>query len=188
MLLVRCEDVALILPRAVDVGEPVDESVQHHVNSCLTCQAELAKYHKLLKALRTMRHQLLIPAPGTLAMTLAALQESQERRAIRSLVGAGEAPTSAPSAAPPWRPARPPPPWPWPGAGPPAWPGSPSPAGGGGLPVALARMRAAILHWRPQARPRAVAQLAEHRSPKPTVGGSIPSCPALPAPIEPRRL
>jgi hypothetical protein len=83
---VRCEDVALILPRAVDVGEPVDETVEHHVNSCLTCQAELAKYHKLLKALRTMRHQLLIPAPGTLAMTLAALQESQERRAIRSLV------------------------------------------------------------------------------------------------------
>jgi hypothetical protein len=83
---VRCEDVALILPRAVDVGEPVDETVQHHVNSCLTCQAELAKYHKLLKALRTMRHQLLMPAPGTLAMTLAALQESQERRAIRSLV------------------------------------------------------------------------------------------------------
>ena len=45
---VRCEDVALILPRAVDVGEPVDESVQHHVNSCLACQAELARYHKLV--------------------------------------------------------------------------------------------------------------------------------------------
>ena len=41
-MLVRCEDVALILPRAVDVGEPVDEAVQHHVNSCLVCQAELA--------------------------------------------------------------------------------------------------------------------------------------------------
>jgi hypothetical protein len=86
VLLVRCEDVALILPRAVDVGEPVDEAVQHHVNSCLVCQAELAKYHKLLKALRTMRTQLVMPAPGTLAMTLAALQESQERRAIRSIV------------------------------------------------------------------------------------------------------
>ena len=86
MLPVRCEDVALILPRAVDVGEPVDEAVQHHVNSCLVCQAELARYHKLLKALRTMRTQLVMPAPGTLAMTLAALQEAQERRAIRSLV------------------------------------------------------------------------------------------------------
>ena len=29
-------------------------------------------------------------------------------------------------------------------------------------------------------RPRAVAQLEEHRSPKPAVGGSSPSCPALP--------
>jgi hypothetical protein len=86
VLLVRCEDIALILPRAVDVGEPVEPSVQHHVNSCLTCQAELAKYHKLLKALRTMRTQMVMPAPGTLAMTLAALQESQERRAIRSLM------------------------------------------------------------------------------------------------------
>jgi hypothetical protein len=85
-LLVRCEDVALILPRAVDVGEPVDEAVQHHVNSCLVCQAELARYHKLLKALRTMRTQFVMPAPGTLALTLAALQEAQERRAIRSLV------------------------------------------------------------------------------------------------------
>jgi hypothetical protein len=86
VLLVRCEDVALILPRAVDVGEPVEPSVQQHVNSCLTCQAELAKYHKLLKALRTMRTQMVMPASGTLALTLAALQESQERRAIRSLM------------------------------------------------------------------------------------------------------
>src|ERR687883_226925 len=85
VLLVRCEDVALILPRAVDVGEPVDEAVQHHVNSCLVCQAELARYHKLLKALRTMRTQLVTPAPGTLAMTLAALQEAQDRRTNPSL-------------------------------------------------------------------------------------------------------
>jgi hypothetical protein len=70
----------------VDAGEPVDEAVQHHVSTCLVCQAELARYHKLLKALRTMRTQFVMPAPGTLAMTLAALQEAQERRAIRSLV------------------------------------------------------------------------------------------------------
>jgi hypothetical protein len=83
---VRCEDVALILPRAVDVGEPVDLSVQQHVNTCLTCQAELARYHKLLKALRHLRTQYIVPAPGTLAQTLAALQESQERQAIRSIL------------------------------------------------------------------------------------------------------
>ena len=82
----RCEDVALILPRAVDVGEPVDIAVQQHVNTCLACQAELAKYHKLLKALRTLRSQYLMPAPGTLALTLAALGESGERQAIRSVL------------------------------------------------------------------------------------------------------
>ena len=83
---VRCEDVALILPRAVDVGEPVDLKVQQHVSSCLTCQAELARYHKLLKALRHLRTQYIMPAPGTLAQTLAALGESQERQAIRSIL------------------------------------------------------------------------------------------------------
>ena len=83
---VRCEDVALILPRAVDAGEPVDLAVQHHVSSCLTCQAELARYHRLLKALRHLRTQYLVPAPGTLAQTLAALQESGEHHAIRSIL------------------------------------------------------------------------------------------------------
>lgn len=82
----RCEDVALILPRAVDVGEPVDLAVQQHVGSCLACQAELARYHRLLKALRHLRTQYLVPAPGTLAQTLAALQEAQERQAIRSIL------------------------------------------------------------------------------------------------------
>ena len=42
---VRCDDVALILPRAIDAGEPIDLRVQQHVGSCLTCQAELARYH-----------------------------------------------------------------------------------------------------------------------------------------------
>ena len=83
---VRCEDVALILPRAVDAGEPVDLAVQSHVGSCLTCQAELARYHRLLKALRNLRTQYLVPAPGTLAQTLAALGEAQERNAIRSVL------------------------------------------------------------------------------------------------------
>ena len=86
MWLVRCEDVALILPRAVDIGEPIDLAVQHHVSGCLTCQAELARYHKLLKALRTLRTQYLMPAPGTLAQTLSALQEAQEQTAVRSLL------------------------------------------------------------------------------------------------------
>ncbi len=86
MWLVRCEDVALILPRAVDVGEPVDLAVQHHVNGCLACQAELARYHKLLRALRNLRIQYLMPAPGTLAQTLSALQEQQERQAMRSIL------------------------------------------------------------------------------------------------------
>lgn len=86
MWLVRCEDVALILPRAVDVGEPVDLAVQHHVSGCLACQAEVARYHKLLKALRSLRTQYLMPAPGTLAQTLSALQEAQEHQAMRSIL------------------------------------------------------------------------------------------------------
>ena len=82
---VRCEDVALILPRAVDVCEPVELGVKQHVSTCLACQAELARYHKLLKALRHLRTQYMVPAPGTLTLTLAALHEAQERGTIRSI-------------------------------------------------------------------------------------------------------
>ena len=45
----RCDDVARILPEAVESGAAVELSVQRHIESCLRCQAELARYRRLLR-------------------------------------------------------------------------------------------------------------------------------------------
>jgi hypothetical protein len=83
---VRCDDVALLLPEAVDGDTPVALPVQRHVESCLRCQAELARYRRMLRGLQLLRTQYLEPAPGVLSQTLAALGEASERQAIRSLL------------------------------------------------------------------------------------------------------
>ncbi|HEY8217777.1 MAG TPA: hypothetical protein VIH82_11630, partial [Acidimicrobiia bacterium] len=82
----RCDDVALLLPEAVDGDAPVSLPVQRHVESCLRCQAELARYRRMLRGLQVLRRQYLEPAPGVLTSTLAAIGEASERRAIRSLL------------------------------------------------------------------------------------------------------
>ena len=82
----RCEDIALLLPAAVDANQPVEPAVQQHIESCLRCQAELARYRRMLRGLQLLRTQFLEPAPGLLTATLAAIEEANERRAIHSLL------------------------------------------------------------------------------------------------------
>ena len=82
----RCEEVALLLPEAIDGDTPLALPVHHHVESCLRCQAELARYRRMLRGLQMLRTQYLEPVPGLLTQTLAALGEASERRAIRSLL------------------------------------------------------------------------------------------------------
>jgi anti-sigma factor RsiW len=82
----RCEEIALLLPAVVDGDEPVALPVQRHVESCLRCQAELARYRRMLRGLQLLRTQFLEPAPGLLAQTLAVIGEASEQRAIRSLL------------------------------------------------------------------------------------------------------
>jgi anti-sigma factor RsiW len=81
----RCEDVARMLPETVE-GVPVDLAMQTHIESCLRCQAELARYRRMLRALQQLRTRFLEPSPSLLAQTLAALEEAGERRAVRSLL------------------------------------------------------------------------------------------------------
>jgi anti-sigma factor RsiW len=81
----RCDDVAQALPEMLDGGR-VDPTVQAHIESCLRCQAELARYRRMLRALHQLRTRYLEPSPGLLAQTLAALEEEGERRAVRSLL------------------------------------------------------------------------------------------------------
>src|SRR5256885_9848407 len=81
----RCEDVARMLPETVE-GTPVDLTMQKHIESCLRCQAELARYRRMLRALQQLRTRFLEPSPSLLAQTLAALEDAGERHAVPSLL------------------------------------------------------------------------------------------------------
>ncbi len=82
----RCEDLGEVLAGVADGGEHPDRRTRRHVEGCLRCQAELAQHRKLLKALRTLRTEVLTPAPGLVAEVLATLEEAGERAAVRSLL------------------------------------------------------------------------------------------------------
>jgi anti-sigma factor RsiW len=81
----RCEDVARLMPATVE-GTPIDLAAQTHIESCLRCQAELARYRRMLRALQQLRTRYLEPSPSLLAQTLAALEEAGERHAVRSVL------------------------------------------------------------------------------------------------------
>jgi len=74
-----------MLPETVE-GTPVDLAMQTHIESCLRCQAELARYRRMLRALQQLRTRFLEPSPSLLAQTLATLEEAGERHAVRSLL------------------------------------------------------------------------------------------------------
>ena len=78
----RCEDIALLLPAAVDANQPVEPAVQQHIESCLRCQAELVRYRRLLRSLHGLRSEW-VQAPGLLTDILAALDgvDPDEREA-----------------------------------------------------------------------------------------------------------
>jgi len=82
----QCDEVARLLPEAVDTGAVVELSVQRHIESCLRCQAELARYRKMLRGLHLLRTRYLEPSPGLLAQTLAAIEEAGEREARRAIL------------------------------------------------------------------------------------------------------
>jgi anti-sigma factor RsiW len=83
---VTCASVAAALPGIVEGLAVADLELRRHVETCLRCQAELAQYRKLLKALHSLRTQVLEPAPGMLPDILAALEAAGERRAMRHLL------------------------------------------------------------------------------------------------------
>jgi hypothetical protein len=90
----RCEEIALLLPEAIEHASPaggrfgavLDESAQLHVERCIRCQAELARYRRMLRGLQLLRTQYLEPAPGLLAQTLAAVTAATERSAVRRIL------------------------------------------------------------------------------------------------------
>lgn len=84
--MVRCEDLAEDLAATADGTVALGRSQRRHVERCLRCQAEMVQYRKLLRAMRSLRTQVLEPAPGLLADVLAGIEDAGERHAIRSIL------------------------------------------------------------------------------------------------------
>jgi hypothetical protein len=82
----RCEDIADFLAAAADGSAVPDLAARRHVEGCLRCQAELVQYRKLLRALATLRTEVLEPAPGLLTDILATISAAGERQAVRSMM------------------------------------------------------------------------------------------------------
>ena len=59
-----CDDVIEALPGVVDGSSRLDRSQRRHVERCLRCQAELAQYRKLLRAMQALRSEIATPPPG----------------------------------------------------------------------------------------------------------------------------
>ncbi len=57
----QCEVVSLQLAEIVDGTDQLPVGAERHVQSCLRCQAELAQYRKLLRALTALREHYAIP-------------------------------------------------------------------------------------------------------------------------------
>jgi anti-sigma factor RsiW len=81
----RCDEVTPMLPGLVD-GEPMSFEVQRHIDTCLRCQAELARYRRLLRTLAMLRTRYAEPTPGLLGDTLAAITDAAETGARRTLL------------------------------------------------------------------------------------------------------
>jgi len=83
---VSCDTVAAALPGIVDGLDVAELDLRRHVETCLRCQAELAQYRKVLRALHQLRTELLEPSPGLLPDVLVALEAAGERGAMRFLL------------------------------------------------------------------------------------------------------
>ena len=82
----RCDDLAELLPAVADGTSVADRAARRHVERCLHCQAELVQYRKLLRALHSLRTDVLEPAPGLLPGILATIEAAGERHALRSML------------------------------------------------------------------------------------------------------
>jgi hypothetical protein len=82
---VRCDQLLDRLPAAAEGLEALDPAARRHVERCLRCQADAVQYRKVLRAMRALRTEVLVPAPGLLPEVLAAIGEAGEREAVRAM-------------------------------------------------------------------------------------------------------
>lgn len=91
----RCEEIRSLLPGMGD-GGPVDLQAQRHIETCLGCQAEVARYQKMLRALGELREVRLHAPTGLLEETLSGIggasvirvMSSKQKAALAGALGA----------------------------------------------------------------------------------------------------
>jgi len=81
---VRCDQIVATLPGVVDGTHDLDRGDRRHVEQCLRCQAELAQYRKLLRAMRTLRFEGPAVPAGVVGSVLAHVESAGERSAVRA--------------------------------------------------------------------------------------------------------
>lgn len=81
-----CDDLADALSASGGDPAALDDTARGHVGECLRCQADLVQHRRMLRALRTLRTDLLEPSPGLVTDVLAHIEEAGEHHAIRSLL------------------------------------------------------------------------------------------------------
>jgi hypothetical protein len=83
---VQCDQLTELLAATAGDTASLDVRSRAHLDGCLRCQAELAQYRKLLKALRTLRTEVLSPPSGLVSDILVSIEQAGERHAVRSAV------------------------------------------------------------------------------------------------------
>ncbi|MGO9196329.1 MAG: hypothetical protein ACLQK4_04275 [Acidimicrobiales bacterium] len=83
---VACEQVASDLPAILDGGAEASGVLVAHVEYCLRCQAEIARYRKLLRLLHQVRSSDVAVPAGVVADVLSSLENAASRQAIRSVL------------------------------------------------------------------------------------------------------
>jgi hypothetical protein len=71
---VPCDELSLRLAEVADDSVPLIGPDATHVATCLRCQAELAQYRRLLRSLRALRTQAVLPEGDLLTDLLEALR------------------------------------------------------------------------------------------------------------------
>jgi len=79
-----CEALAGVLPGVVDGTAALERADRRHVERCLRCQAELAQYRKLLRAMQGLRAVTAAEPSGLVTDVIAHIEAAGERRAVRA--------------------------------------------------------------------------------------------------------
>ena len=62
----QCDDVGTLLAASADDPSLLSEPAEAHVTSCLRCQAEQAQYRRILRAMKTLRGDVIVAQPELL--------------------------------------------------------------------------------------------------------------------------